>query len=519
MEEEVKKWSSSTNRFRMERDDLAERNADLTRQLNLDSSNLSQAEYQNQKLQQELNSFKLGFEKLEREVVAAKVREEKLQGALEDIRKQKLGLESNVMELQRKHDAHERNIEMNKNYRINNTPHFLYQRPLEMQTSDFSVAQKREIYDNAQDQGSGRYYGYQEIQNESRPTLVGSGSNLFKGHVTTTIADDRRSQVGGGVLGREFSENNRYNATSPTGNQMVSVLGKKVAHNITSLRRPEGQLPLSPAQSIQKNRNTRTGDRIFPAEPLNRHIEVDTVHTKATKNSDSVIINSSRFPLDFADVSDNENKQRAEVEPQISQVNVLKESTAEGKRGKDKTVKARAAIQAANGNRGSSVMSFQEAMENARRKKAEAAKETSAESATFSMPSPQKDAAKYAAKQTRAHFKIEDPPSSRVAPVTLLSKEEKEQVQLQRVKRYEAAPFATEHSLNLQKKQMSDIEKQLVKLGLEKTMLETELMKNESLARRRMDARHRQKELENRLGEIALMSSKMRRKLKEVEGR
>ena len=54
---------------------------------------------------------------------------------------------------------------------------------------------------------------------------------------------------------------------------------------------------------------------------------------------------------------------------------------------------------------------------------------------------------------------------------------------MDRVKRYEAAPFATEHSLNLQKKQMSDIENQLVKLGLEKTMLETELMKNESLAR------------------------------------
>ena len=50
-------------------------------------------------------------------------------------------------------------------------------------------------------------------------------------------------------------------------------------------------------------------------------------------------------------------------------------------------------------------------------------------------------------------------------------------------------------------------------------MFERRAYENETLARRRMDARHRQKELENRLGEIALMSSKLRRKLKEVEGR
>ena len=69
LEQEVKTWSGSTNRFRMERDDLAERNADLKRQLNLDSTNLKQAEYQNQKLKQELSTYKLAFEKLEREIV------------------------------------------------------------------------------------------------------------------------------------------------------------------------------------------------------------------------------------------------------------------------------------------------------------------------------------------------------------------------------------------------------------------------------------------------------------------
>ena len=78
-----------------------------------------------------------------------------------------------------------------------------------------------------------------------------------------------------------------------------------------------------------------------------------------------------------------------------------------------------------------------------------------------SMPTPQKEAAKFAAKQSRPHFKIEDPPSSRVKPISLLSEEDKRQVRLQRVKRYEAAPFATEHSLNLQRKQMSEIENQL----------------------------------------------------------
>ena len=76
LEQEVKTWSGSTNRFRMERDDLAERNADLKRQLNLDSTNLKQAEYQNQKLKQELSTYKLAFEKLESEIVIAKNKEQ-----------------------------------------------------------------------------------------------------------------------------------------------------------------------------------------------------------------------------------------------------------------------------------------------------------------------------------------------------------------------------------------------------------------------------------------------------------
>ena len=44
-------------------------------------------------------------------------------------------------------------------------------------------------------------------------------------------------------------------------------------------------------------------------------------------------------------------------------------------------------------------------------------------------------------------------------------------------------------------------------------------MKNESLARKRMDARHKQKKLESRLGEIMLLSSKLRQELRRVEGR
>ena len=162
-------------------------------------------------------------------------------------------------------------------------------------------------------------------------------------------------------------------------------------------------------------------------------------------------------------------------------------------------------------------------MENARRKKAAIASAAipsgERSSSSFSIPTPRKQAATFAAKQNRPNFKIEDPKSSRVKPIALLTEEDKRQVRLQRVKRAEAAPFATEHSLNLQKKQMSEIENQLIKLGLEKTMLETELMKNESLARKRMDARHKQKRLENRLGEIVMLSSKLRQKLKHVEGR
>ena len=57
LENEVNKWSSLTNRFRMERDDLAEQNTELKRQLNLDSTNLSQTEYLNQKLQNEITNY------------------------------------------------------------------------------------------------------------------------------------------------------------------------------------------------------------------------------------------------------------------------------------------------------------------------------------------------------------------------------------------------------------------------------------------------------------------------------
>ena len=56
-----------------------------------------------------------------------------------------------------------------------------------------------------------------------------------------------------------------------------------------------------------------------------------TAHSKATKDN-GCVINSSRFPLDFADVSDEDNKIKAEiVHPPISQENIREESTAQEK--------------------------------------------------------------------------------------------------------------------------------------------------------------------------------------------
>ena len=570
LENEVNKWSSLTNRFRMERDDLAEQNTELKRQLNLDSTNLSQTEYLNQKLQNEITNYKSILEQNERILRTAMDKEETLRGTVYKLQEQNKELETVILNLRRNYDMNIRNQEMNDNYSFNHSSQMDYQlqhhhqrqlydakKQLQQSTqpprqqanhlslSPSSITNRKDLKQRSttnllyhhEHQASTR----KNYQNDNE---IGNDNNGRRNNNDMRNAYDRRNNIGGGVMGREFSENNRYNAISPSGNSMVSVLGKKSLRDSSPQQfRNRGKVSAKVATG-----GKRTNDRIFPSSLINNISATNTISNNnkningtATDNKaikqNKTIIESSIFPIGSYHIEDsntdlnhqnkNEEAHRNATDATTTTTLTLKsekeliEEEAHGtavKNSKDNTANVNVNIQPS-----SSIISFQEAMENAKRKKAAIASAAipsgERSSSSFSISTPRKQAATFAAKQNRPNFKIEDPKSSRVKPIALLTEEDKRQVRLQRVKRAEAAPFATEHSLNLQKKQMSEIENQLIKLGLEKTMLETELMKNESLARKRMDARHKQKRLENRLGEIVMLSSKLRQKLKHVEGR
>ena len=127
LENEVNKWSSLTNRFRMERDDLAEQNTELKRQLNLDSTNLSQTEYLNQKLQNEITNYKSILEQNERVLRTAMDKEEILRGSVYKLQEQNKELETVILNLRRNYDMNIRNQEMNDNYSFNHSSQMDYQ--------------------------------------------------------------------------------------------------------------------------------------------------------------------------------------------------------------------------------------------------------------------------------------------------------------------------------------------------------------------------------------------------------
>jgi hypothetical protein len=494
LENEVNKWSSSTNRFRMERDDLAEQNSKLKRQLHLDSTNLTQTEYLNQKLQNEVNHYKSILEQKQRLVKSSSDKIEALRTSVLQLQEQNKEYDNTIMELRMRCEVNMRNQEMNANYKYNNSSQIGQQKQ-----------QQRHIHNYRQ--------GLQPPTNHAilpttaisaQASTIVNDKNLYQNY------HDRRKHQGGGAMGREFNEDSRYDATSPTGNFMVNVSGRKAWHGNT---KRYNQLPKQQFFSSSPERTSNDSNKVKNDPVIESSIFPMPIEEESTKD----VISNNEI---IKNVGHDDNKQQRDIDTSPGGIAY-------------NDITQRVEKEFIPPPQSSSTMSFQEAMENAKRKKAASAPNSTAASnqipllspsttsvfSTQSVPTSQKEAAKFAANHCRPHFKIEDPPSSKVDPIKLLSEEDKRQVRLQRVKRYEAAPFATEHSLNLQRKQMSEIENQLVKLGLEKTLLETELMKNESLARRRMDARHKQKKLENRLGEIIMLSSKLRQKLKLVEGR
>ena len=459
------------------------------------------------------------LEQKERLVKSASDKMEALRSTILELQEQNKEYDKTMIELRRRYEVNMRNQEKNANYRHNNSSQIGHRYQQQKQQQRHINNYREEEYKGQQAPSNHAILPTTVISAKSKQRKRSVANFLYHHeHQAQTIVNnkilpqnyhDRRKHEGGGAMGREFNENNRYDATSPTGNSMVNMLGRKAWHGNTKRynQSPKQQLFSSSAEQTSNYNNKVKNDpviesSIFPM-PIEEESATDVIGNSETiKNVEHDDNKEQRDDKSSGGIPHNDITQRVEKEPIPPP-------------------------------QSSSTMLFQEAMENAKRKKAASAPNVTAVInqipplspsmtsvfSTPSVPTPQKEAAKFAANQCRPHFKIEDPPSSRVDPISLLSEEDKMQVRLQRVKRYEAAPFATEHSLKLQKKQMSEIENQLVKLGLEKTLLETQLMKNENLARRRMDARHKQKKLENRLGEIIMLSSKLRQKLKLVEGR
>ena len=126
-----------------------------------------------------------------------------------------------ILNLQRDHEVYLRNQEMTDNYRVNNSSQVGYQQ-----------------HDVNQYQQTQQSYGQQNNENRnlprpsashtSSPRKIGATQQIYciitniSRRITNDDAGremfhDRRNNVGSGVLGRAYSENNRYSASSPTG--------------------------------------------------------------------------------------------------------------------------------------------------------------------------------------------------------------------------------------------------------------------------------------------------------------
>ena len=418
----------------------------LKRQQRLDSTTLSQAEQMNQRLQREVAHYKSTLEQTERLLQTARHKEEDLRNKIYSLEEEKKELETTILNLQRDHEVYLRNQEMTNNYRVNNSSQVGYQQ-----------------HDVNQYQQTQQSYGQQNNENRNLPRPSASHtSSPRKNRSNTTnllyhyehkpshyknddagreMFHDRRNNVGSGVMGRAYSENNRYSATSPTGKSMVDFLGKKANNsNINNGINNMTSQSVSPTQANVGKRNHasydgrndatehRTENRIFPSSPTKNHRQ-----SKSNANN-SPVIDSNTFPIDVeaTDVdinSGNTGDSQIRSQPGHSQdqppFTTMSVEPAVQERAPTTNMVEAAQDNTSNHTHTNSIMSFQEAMENARRKKgtsmSPAAMATATQSASFSIPTPQKQAAKFAANQSRPHFKIEDPPSSRVRPVTLMT--------------------------------------------------------------------------------------------------
>jgi hypothetical protein len=115
------------------------------------------------------------------------------------------------------------------------------------------------------------------------------------------------------------------------------------------------------------------------------------------------------------------------------------------------------------------------------------------------------------ARQRRTQFKLRDPDAT--APV---SDDMVKKVREDRFQRSASAPFATAESLRVKLESSATMQNTLMRLGMERTQLEADIIRLEPKARRQIDARMQKDRIEVRLGQIRKESMRLRKTLREM---
>ena len=115
------------------------------------------------------------------------------------------------------------------------------------------------------------------------------------------------------------------------------------------------------------------------------------------------------------------------------------------------------------------------------------------------------------ARQRRTQFKLRDPDAT--APV---SEDMVKKVREDRFQRSASAPFATAESLRVKLESSATMQNTLMRLGMERTQLEADIIRLEPKARRKIDARKQKDRIEMRLGQIRKESMRLRKALREM---
>ena len=459
---EVEKWSTSSNRFRVERDEYASQLKEAKRQMERDAASMSQVEYQSQKAQRESTNLGAELDLKGRALHSAIEKEKSFQKKIFDLRQKNERLEYALKQTEAKSKG-----EWNQQ---------LYSQEFSPKgPSSFHQADERssifmgQLYDN------------------------GSLNN------NQNWQDDKNS--GWGLDGRSrtvpTSGSPGYQNPSP-----YSQPRRKQFEPKSSWGGPFANYTFPDKDMVKEDKEiiSPTKDRIlmpFQHSGFVSHDGSMQCNVKLPQEAPPpAVIESDRFPLLESVNSIDDKLVSAEMSLTAKEAPAPEEKTERD------------------------YLSFSEAypkrktggLETVSRLKNDPAQLSSRlDSAATRFGRAQK----LAAKQQQSQFVIKDHCDNK----SEVRVDCQQNLYKERIRRAEQAPFATEATLRKQRQEMSQIEDELVQLGLEKTRLETKLMRVESAAKKRLDARHEQKMLEARLLEVKSRSSTLRQKLKKVEGR